>query len=32
VLDMTKLLATGVKVRPVEEAIEDSLRNWQPEK
>ncbi len=31
VLDVSKLLATGVKVRPVIEAIEESLRNWQPE-
>lgn len=31
VMDVTKLLATGVKMRPVEEALEDSLRNWKPE-
>ncbi len=31
VLDVSKLLATGVKIRPVIEAVEDSLRNWQPE-
>jgi dTDP-4-dehydrorhamnose reductase len=31
VLDVSKLLATGVKVRPVVEALEDSLRNWRPE-
>ncbi len=31
VMDTTKLLAAGVKVRPVREAIEDSLRNWKPE-
>lgn len=31
VLDVSKLLATGVKIRPVEEALEDSLRNWKPE-
>jgi dTDP-4-dehydrorhamnose reductase len=31
VLDVSKLLATGVKVRPVIEAIEDSLKNWKPE-
>jgi dTDP-4-dehydrorhamnose reductase len=31
VLDVSKLLGTGVKVRPVIEAIEDSLRNWKPE-
>lgn len=28
VLDTSKLLATGVKMRPVEEALEDSLKNW----
>jgi len=32
VLDVSKLLATGVKIRPVGEALEHSLRNWQPEK
>jgi len=32
VMDVSKLLAAGVKVRPVEEALEDSLKNWQPEK
>jgi dTDP-4-dehydrorhamnose reductase len=31
VLDVSKLLATGVKIRPVEEALEHSLRNWKPE-
>jgi UDP-glucose 4,6-dehydratase len=31
VMDTTKLLAAGVKVRPVEEALEDSLKNWKPE-
>ena len=31
VLDVSKLLATGVKVRPVEEALEDSLRKWKKE-
>lgn len=31
VLDVSKLLAAGVKIRPVGEAIEDSLRNWKPE-
>jgi len=31
VMDVSKLLATGVKVRPVEEALEDSLKNWKPE-
>jgi dTDP-4-dehydrorhamnose reductase len=32
VLDVSKLLATGVKIRPVIEALEDSLKNWRPEK
>ena len=32
VLDVSKLLATGVKMRPVEEALEHSLQNWKPEK
>ena len=32
VLDVSKLLAAGVTVRPVEEALEDSLRKWKPEK
>ena len=31
IMDVTKLLAAGIKIRPVEEALEDSLRNWQPE-
>jgi len=31
VLDVSKLLATGVKIRPVIEAIEDSLQNWKRE-
>ena len=31
VLDVSKLLATGVKLRPVEEALEHSLKNWKPE-
>ena len=31
VLDVSRLLATGVKMRPVEEALEDSLRHWKPE-
>ena len=30
VLDNSKLLAAGVQMRPVEAAIEDSLKNWQP--
>lgn len=28
VLDVSKLLSTGVKIRPVHEAVEDSLKNW----
>jgi len=31
VLDVSKLLATGVKIRPVEEALEASLREWKAE-
>ncbi|HTR43166.1 MAG TPA: sugar nucleotide-binding protein [Pseudomonadales bacterium] len=31
VLDVSKLLATGVTMRPVSEAIEDSLNNWRTE-
>jgi dTDP-4-dehydrorhamnose reductase len=31
VMDTSKLLAAGVKIRPVEEALEDSLKNWKPE-
>jgi dTDP-4-dehydrorhamnose reductase len=31
VMDVSKLLAAGVKIRGVEEAIEDSLKNWKPE-
>lgn len=31
VMDISKLLATGIKVRAVEEALEDSLKNWKPE-
>ena len=31
VLDVAKLLSTGVKIRPVFEAVEDSLRNWKTE-
>ena len=32
VLDVSKLLAAGVSIRPVEAALEDSLKNWQAEK
>ena len=28
VLDVSKMLVAGIKMRPVEEALEDSLRNW----
>jgi dTDP-4-dehydrorhamnose reductase len=31
IMDPSKLLAAGVKMRPVEEALEESLRNWKPE-
>jgi dTDP-4-dehydrorhamnose reductase len=31
VMDVSKLLSAGVKIRGVEEALEDSLKNWQPE-
>jgi len=31
VMDVSKLLATGVQVRTVEEALEYSLKNWKPE-
>lgn len=31
IMDTTKLLAAGIRIRSVEEALEDSLRNWQPE-
>ncbi len=30
VMDVTKLLAAGVKMRPVRESLEHSLRNWKP--
>lgn len=30
-LDVSKLLAAGVKMRPIVEALEDSLCKWQPE-
>jgi dTDP-4-dehydrorhamnose reductase len=32
VMEATKLLSAGVKIRPVEEALEESLRRWVPEK
>jgi dTDP-4-dehydrorhamnose reductase len=31
VMDISKLLAAGVKIRPVGEALEDSLKNWKAE-
>jgi dTDP-4-dehydrorhamnose reductase len=31
IMDVSKLLAAGVKVRPVEEALADSLAHWKPE-
>jgi dTDP-4-dehydrorhamnose reductase len=31
VMDTSKLMAAGVKIRSVQEALEDSLKNWQPE-
>jgi UDP-glucose 4,6-dehydratase len=30
ILDVTKLLAAGVPLRPVEEALENALQNWVP--
>jgi hypothetical protein len=30
ILDTTKLLSTGVKMRPVQEAITDALERWHP--
>ena len=32
VMDVSKLLGAGVKIRPVNEALEHSLLNWKPEK
>jgi UDP-glucose 4,6-dehydratase len=31
VMDVSKLLAAGVKIRGIEEALEHSLKNWRPE-
>jgi dTDP-4-dehydrorhamnose reductase len=31
VMDVSKLLAAGVKMRGVHEALEDSIKNWKPE-
>jgi dTDP-4-dehydrorhamnose reductase len=30
ILDAAKLLSTGIRMRPVQEALEDSLERWQP--
>jgi dTDP-4-dehydrorhamnose reductase len=30
ILDVSKLLAAGIKMRPVQDALEDSLERWQP--
>ena len=32
VMDVSKLLSAGVKIRPVNKALEDSLGTWKPEK
>jgi dTDP-4-dehydrorhamnose reductase len=32
VLDVSKLLSAGIKIRPVEEALEQSLHNWKPQR
>jgi len=32
VMDVSKILSVGVKIRSVEEALEDSLKNWKAEK
>jgi UDP-glucose 4,6-dehydratase len=32
VLDVSKLVGAGVKIRAVEEALETSLKQWQPAK
>ena len=32
VMDISKLLGAGVEIRDVREALEDSLKNWKPEK
>ena len=31
VLDSAKLIAAGIRMRPVDEALEHSLKNWIPE-
>jgi dTDP-4-dehydrorhamnose reductase len=30
VMDVSKLLATGIKIRPIQEALTDSLKRWTP--
>ena len=30
-LDVSRLLSTGVRIRPVAEALEESLARWRPE-
>lgn len=32
IMDVSKLLKAGVKIRSVEDALADALRNWKPEK
>jgi dTDP-4-dehydrorhamnose reductase len=32
VMDVSKLMGAGIVMRPVNEALEDSLKNWKPEK
>jgi UDP-glucose 4,6-dehydratase len=32
VMNASKLLAAGVRMRDVHDALEDSLKNWKPEK
>jgi dTDP-4-dehydrorhamnose reductase len=31
-MDVSKLLAAGIHIRPIEQAIDEALRDWQPEK
>ncbi len=31
ILDVSKLLATGVPMRPVEEALVEALQHWRPQ-
>jgi UDP-glucose 4,6-dehydratase len=28
IMDVSKLLATGIPMRPVQQALEESLKNW----